>query len=50
MIAITGKLEAEIRSRLQSPNYASVEDLLGRALQALDAADSWLEQQLLKGL
>ena len=50
MIEITGELEADIRERLAHGGYSTPEELLGRALHALDAANSWLEKRLLEGL
>ncbi len=38
-------LEALINRRLSSGGYATVEDVLRRALQAQDAEESWTEEE-----
>lgn len=38
-------LEALINKRLSSGGYASVEDVLRRALEAQDAEESWTDEE-----
>lgn len=53
MIQVSEELEREIQRRLAEGTYPSADDLLRHALLALDNgehAETWLEQELLKGL
>ena len=53
MLEVGERIEREIAARLKSGDFASVEELLDRALKALDSMheyESWVEQELLKAL
>ena len=44
-LTIPPDLEALVQKRLESGAYASVEDVLRRALEAQDAEESWTEEE-----
>jgi Arc/MetJ-type ribon-helix-helix transcriptional regulator len=43
-LSIPPDLETLIKKRLSSGGYASVEDVLRRALEAQDAEESWIDE------